>query len=107
MTTVTFRMPDGAQIEVPAVPGSSVMRTALENAVDGIVGECGGSLMCATCHVYVASDNQADLPEMSEDEDGMLDFTAAPREASSRLSCQLSIPEDDPGFSVSVPEEQV
>lgn len=107
MTTVTFRLPRGTAVTVDATPGSSVMRTAVDNAVDGIVGECGGSLMCATCHVYVADDNQAVLPPLSDDEDGMLDFAAAPREEQSRLSCQLVIRDDDPGFVVVVPEEQV
>lgn len=107
MTTVTFRLPRGTELTVDATPGSNVMRTAVDNAVDGIVGECGGSLMCATCHVYVAADNQADLPPLSADEDGMLDFAAAPREERSRLSCQLTIADGTAGFVVVVPEEQV
>lgn len=107
MTTLIYRLSGGEEMAIDATPGSSVMRTAVDHGVNGIVGECGGALMCATCHVYVADDNAAELPQMSDDEDGMLDFAAAPREKTSRLSCQLEVPECDPGFVVVVPEGQV
>jgi ferredoxin, 2Fe-2S len=53
MPKVTYVHPNGAR-EVLDVPlGTSVMRAAIVNSVDGIVAECGGEMMCATCHVYV------------------------------------------------------
>ena len=56
MTTVHFTDADGAVREVEANPGDSVMETAVRNGVPGIVAECGGSLSCATCHVFVRED---------------------------------------------------
>ena len=56
MPKVTYVHPDGAR-EVLDIPlGTSVMRAAILNGVDGIVAECGGEIMCATCHVYVEPD---------------------------------------------------
>ena len=56
MPKVTYVHPDGARetLEIPL--GTSIMRAAIINGVDGIVAECGGEMMCATCHVYVEPD---------------------------------------------------
>lgn len=87
--------------------GSSLMRLAVTQGVDGIVGECGGQAMCATCHVYVREPFLEALPEMSEDEDEMLDCTAAPRDdLRSRLSCQLELVSAIDGIEVDVPPAQ-
>ena len=104
MPRVTFRQTDGAESVIEAAHGTSVMRVAVENGVDGIVGECGGSLMCATCHVYVSDPVAGDLPPMSDDEDGMLDFAEAPRQKTSRLSCQLPVRDGAAGLVVVVPK---
>ncbi len=53
MPTIKFTLADGTSREVPAEVGRSVMQTAVTHDVPGIVGECGGNAMCATCHVYV------------------------------------------------------
>lgn len=89
MPTVTFTDANGTdrQIEVP--DGDSLMETAVREGVPGIVGECGGALACATCHVFVVDADASDLPEMDEMEDEMLWGTAVDREDESRLSCQL------------------
>lgn len=105
MPTITYVHADG-QRETFAADGASVMRTAVHNGVQGIVGECGGQAMCATCHVYV--DNPpASLPELSEDEDEMLECTASPRESTSRLSCQLRATAHFDELTVRLPERQV
>ena len=88
MTTIVFRQPDGSEREVEAQAGTSVMQAAILNGVEGIVGECGGSAMCATCHVYVEEADEA-LGPMDDTENEMLECTASPRNACSRLSCQL------------------
>jgi ferredoxin, 2Fe-2S len=107
MPTVTYVHPSGAR-EVLDVPvGTSVMRAAIINGVDGIVAECGGEMMCATCHVYVEPDQLGRTPEMSDDEKAMLEFTASERKPHSRLSCQLVVTPDFEGLVVHLPETQV
>jgi 2Fe-2S ferredoxin len=62
MPKVTYVHPNGAR-EVLDVPlGTSVMRAAIVNSVDGIVAECGGEMMCATCHVYVEPEQLGRTP---------------------------------------------
>jgi 2Fe-2S ferredoxin len=71
------------------------MRTALSANIVGIVAECGGAAMCATCHVYVDEPFAGLFPAIGEVEDEMLDCAAEGRSASSRLSCQLTMPDQD------------
>lgn len=63
--------------------------------------------MCATCHVYVRKDHLNGLPEMSDDEDDMLDETVAERRDNSRLGCQLKAGEAFEELVVTVPSTQV
>ena len=62
-----------------------------------VKGTCGGMALCSTCHVYVLSEHE--LPEMSEDEEDMLD-QAFFVEDNSRLGCQIRITEAIEGLSV-------
>lgn len=106
MCKVTYTSHDGEVTEVDAAPGDSVMETAVRNGVAGIVAECGGSLSCATCHVYVDEADLADLPEMEEMEDEMLWGTSEERLDNSRLSCQLKIAQGA-HIHVTLPASQV
>jgi len=83
------------------------MHAAIEAGIDGIVGECGGSAMCATCHVYVAEGKMDKLPPVDAVEDAMLDSTACERKPESRLSCQLRVTEEFDGLVLFLPEQQV
>jgi ferredoxin, 2Fe-2S len=103
---VTFVHPDNTSQELEVENGMSVMQAAIANDIEGIVAECGGSMMCATCHVYVQESDLARTPEMRPEEDEMLEFTASPRLATSRLSCQLVMTEALDGLVVHLPEEQ-
>ncbi|MFC5064823.1 2Fe-2S iron-sulfur cluster-binding protein [Actinomycetospora atypica] len=104
MPTITFRQPDGSAEQAVAAPvGLSVMKAAVGAGVPGILAECGGQAMCATCHVYVTDDRP--LPEVSDEEDEMLDCASAPRTDQSRLSCQLEVAEDLDGMVVVVAGE--
>jgi len=109
MHQVTFVLDTGTgnQTVLPFTEDSSIMRAAVNHDVDGIVGECGGQLMCATCHVYVEKVGSGSLPEMSEDEDMMLDTTASPRLPNSRLSCQLLVGPTLDDVVVTLPESQI
>ncbi|MCU1470923.1 MAG: thcC [Glaciihabitans sp.] len=107
MAVVTYRSSDGTTTVVDVPDGHSVMRGALVNGVEGIVGECGGGAMCATCHVYVEENSAVPLPPVSEIEDELLYTTVCPRRASSRLSCQLTACAAIDGLIVDVPERQL
>ena len=104
---ITFVQLDGAETTVEIPAGVSVMRGAITNDIDGIVAECGGSCMCATCHVYVESGDVPAFAPRSADEDDMLDVAASPRQDNSRLSCQLVSTSDAAQLRVIVPAEQV
>ena len=104
MPKVTFIQPDGMQTVFETDTGTSVMRTAVSHGVPGIVAECGGSAMCATCHVYVEERYLDGLPEISDVEDEMLDCISSERCSNSRLSCQLKVESD---IAVRLPETQV
>lgn len=91
MPLITFLVSDGRQIAVDARVGVSVMEAAVGSRVAGIMAECGGSCMCATCHVYVEGGPVEALPPISSDEDAMLDDGAATRTEASRLSCQIKV----------------
>ncbi len=107
MPKVTYVDPDGTELEVDADAGTSVMMAAVNADIDGIVAECGGSLMCATCHVYVDDAFADRLPEMSADEDEMLEAAASERLPTSRLSCQIELSDELDGLVVRLPETQL
>jgi 2Fe-2S ferredoxin len=106
MPKVAFTDSTGETRTVEANPGDSVMETAVRNGVPGIVAECGGSLSCATCHVFVDAGDFAELPPMEDMEDEMLYGAAVDRQDTSRLSCQIRIT-DDMDLHVTTPETQV
>ena len=107
MPKITYVHPDGAREELEAAEGASVMQAATARGIKGIVAECGGNCMCATCHVYVEPSQLALLPAMSEEEDALLDGAAAERRPNSRLSCQITVTPALGGLVVNLPERQV
>ena len=107
MPNITYVHPNGARQVLDVPVGTSVMRAAILNSIDGIVAECGGEMMCATCHVYVEADQLDRTPAQSDDEKAMLEFTASERKPNSRLSCQLVATPEFEGLVVYLPETQV
>jgi 2Fe-2S ferredoxin len=106
MPKVTYIQPDGQERVIEAAAGATVMETAIDNDVAGIVAECGGACSCATCHVYVDPAWLDKLPAPDAQEDGMLDCVLD-RRANSRLSCQLVVRDDLDGLVVRVADEQI
>ncbi|WP_420176735.1 2Fe-2S iron-sulfur cluster-binding protein [Luteococcus sp. OSA5] len=106
MPTVHYTSHDGTTRTIEGNVGDSVMETAVRNGVDGIVGECGGSLSCATCHVFVDPDQFDELPERSGVEEEMLWGTSEDQQDNSRLSCQIKLTEGM-DLRVTTPETQV
>jgi ferredoxin, 2Fe-2S len=106
LAKVKYLHGDGTS-EVHDVPsGTSLMRGAVFNSVMGIIGECGGQMMCATCHVYLVS-NSAGFEPMTADEIDILELAAAPVDERSRLSCQLTVTDDVDTVVVLIPDTQL
>jgi 2Fe-2S ferredoxin len=106
MVKLTFVEADGtaATLDVPA--GWSLMQAATSNGVEGIVGECGGSCACATCHCYVDELLMAVLAPPAAGELEMLENVAAERRSNSRLACQIKASTAMDGRTVSLPVTQ-
>jgi ferredoxin, 2Fe-2S len=106
MPKMTFIMPDGSPKIVDAPNGLSVMEIAQKHDIEQIEGACGGSLACATCHVYVHPDWwDKCLPDegaRSMEEEDMLDLAFDIRK-SSRLSCQIMMKDELDGLVVALP----
>ena len=100
---VTWTLPDGSTISADVAAGTNMMEAAVANNVKGVVGECGGSLSCATCHVYVGSDWAKKTGMPGDFEDAMLDATEVERTDASRLSCQITADDALDGLHLIVP----
>jgi len=100
----TWVLPDGSERTADVAEGTNLMEAAVANNVVGVIGECGGSLSCATCHVVVDPDWQAKSGEVGDFEDSMLDVTEAERQETSRLSCQIVMSSELDGIRLIVPQ---
>ena len=85
--------------------GLSVMEGAIQNNVPGIDADCGGSMACATCHVYVKEEWFDKLPKKEDGEEDMIDMAYEPKKFS-RLSCQLIVSNELEGLVVNLPVKQ-
>lgn len=107
MPTVTYVDHDGHQNVVDVAVGENIMRGALYNGVEGIAGECGGGLSCATCHCYVDDDWTGIVGgPSSEVEEDMLGSAVAEVKPTSRLSCQIEMTDALDGLVIHLPEKQ-
>jgi ferredoxin, 2Fe-2S len=86
--------------------GETVMRAAVDYGIKGIVAECGGNALCATCHVYVDEPWISKLGPVGDDESTLLDMTAAARRPNSRLCCQIRVTPALDGLSLHLPDKQ-
>ena len=105
MPQVTYINHDGSSVEVDVPAGTSVMQAAVDNMIDGIVAECGGSCSCATCHCYSDEAWLDRLPPPSGMEKDMIECVLEPR-PNSRLSCQVVVTDALDGLVVRLPESQ-
>lgn len=106
MPKITFVLTNGSEKTVEAQTGLSVMEVAVKHNIPAIEGACGGSLACATCHVYVHPDWWSKVMpedgEISEAEEDMLDL-AFHLTKKSRLSCQIIVRDNLDGLILALP----
>jgi ferredoxin, 2Fe-2S len=105
MPKIVFDEPGGGRREIDAPLGLTLMEVARQHGVQGVVAQCGGACMCATCHVYIDPAWAERLEPREEMEEGMLESAWEPRD-NSRLSCQIHITADLDGLHVTVPKRQ-
>ena len=106
MPIVNYVSPSGISRQIDVPSGMSVMQAALNHRVEGILAECGGNCMCATCHVYVDSSFLGRVPPAKDNEKFMLSIAAEGPETNSRLSCQIRMSEELNGIIVRLPAKQ-
>ena len=105
MPKITYIENNGKSHTVEVDKGLTVMEGAVQNNIPGIDADCGGSMECATCHVYVKEEWYNKINEKSEGEDDMLDQAYDPNKFS-RLSCQISVTDEIDGLVVDLPKKQ-
>ena len=105
MAKITYSDQQGNSKTIDVDNWLSVMEGAIQNDVPGIDADCGGSMACATCHVYVEEKWLVKLPKAEDGEVDMIDMAFEPKK-NSRLSCQIIVTDDLDGLKVTTPEKQ-
>ena len=105
MAKITYIEHSGKSHTIEVQNGLTVMEGAIQNNIPGIDADCGGSMACATCHVYVKEEWFNKLPKKEDGEEDMLDMAYEPNKFS-RLSCQLTVSDELEGMIVNLPEKQ-
>ncbi len=105
MTKITYKDYQGNTRTIDVDNGLSVMEGAVQNEISGIDADCGGSMACATCHVYVEEKWLNKIPKAEDAEIDMIDMAYEPKK-NSRLSCQIIMTDELDGLEVTTPEKQ-
>ena len=105
MPKITYKDKDGNSKTIEVEKGLTVMEGAIQNEIPGIDADCGGSMACSTCHVYVEEKWFDKLPKAEDAEVDMIDMAYEPKK-NSRLSCQLIVTNELDGLIVTTPEKQ-
>jgi 2Fe-2S ferredoxin len=105
MTKITYQDNQGNSKTIEVENGLTVMEGAIQNDIPGIDADCGGSMACATCHVYVEEKWLNKLSKAEEAEIDMIDMAYEPKK-NSRLSCQLIVTDELDGLKVVTPAQQ-
>ena len=105
MAKITYIEHSGKSHTINIDNGLTVMEGAVQNDIPGIDADCGGSMACATCHVYVEEKWLNILPKAEEAEVDMIDMAYEPKK-NSRLSCQLIVSDELDGLIVTTPAKQ-
>ena len=98
MPKITYKDHQGSTKTIEAENGLSVMECAIQNDIPGIDADCGGSMACATCHVYIDDKWFDKIPKAEDAEIDMIDMAFEPKK-NSRLSCQIIVSDELDGLS--------
>jgi|TARA_Y100000389_G_scaffold143639_1_gene141920 ferredoxin, 2Fe-2S len=105
MVKIIYKNNQGDTKTIEVENGLTVMEGAIQNDIPGIDADCGGSMACATCHVYIEEKWFNKLPKAEEAEVDMIDMAYEPKK-NSRLSCQLIVSDELEGLTVTTPAQQ-
>ncbi len=105
MPKITYIEHNGTSHQIDVANGLTVMEGAVQNNIPGIDADCGGSMACATCHVYVKEDWFNRIPKKENGEEDMIDMAYEPNKFS-RLSCQITVSDEIDGLVVQLPKKQ-
>ena len=105
MAKITYIDFQGNSKSIEVENGLTVMEGAIQNNLPGIDADCGGSMACATCHVYVEEKWFNKITKAEDAEVDMIDMAHEPKK-NSRLSCQLIVSDALDGLVVTTPEKQ-
>ena len=105
MPKITYKDFRGDTKTIEVENGLTVMEGAIQNEITGIDADCGGSMACATCHIYVDEKWLNKIPKAEEAEEDMIDMAFEPKK-NSRLSCQIIVSDELDGLEVTTPEKQ-
>ena len=104
MPKITYQDNEGNSKIIEVDNGLSIMEGAIQNDIPGIDADCGGSMACATCHVYVEEKWLDKLLKPEEAEVDMIDMAFEPKK-NSRLSWQLIVSDELDGLKVTIPSQ--
>lgn len=105
MVRAIFHTPSGERREIDARCGVSLMESAKAASVEGIDADCGGSMVCGTCHVHVSPEWLERLAPPDDMEAMILECVPDPHPRA-RLSCQIVVTEEMGGIELTVPVAQ-
>ena len=105
MPKITYKDFRGDTKKIEVENGLTVMEGAIQNEIPGIDDDCGGSMACATCNIYVDEKWLNKIPKAEEAEEDMIDMAFEPKK-NSRLSCQIIVNDELDGLEVTTPEKQ-
>lgn len=102
MTSITFIEAGGREIVAQVTSETTLMELAVAHEVEGVLADCGGACVCATCHCYVDASHSDTLGEAGPGESMMLDELLNTTQ-DSRLACQIDLNSDLDGLVVTIP----
>lgn len=106
MNSITVIGTNGASNDIEYNNGDSLMEVLRDAGYEEIAAMCGGCCSCATCHVQIAEQEQFALPEIEENEEMLLEMADEYDSSSSRLSCQITLAEEQAGLIVKIVEPE-